>query len=101
MGKKVTKELHAKVRESLKTKGIMSVAKKHGLSPQTVSRIKRGGRYLSGYKRELADDHETSFRSLFKEQDPNEGFLDEPKLSRIRRNTPSFMDRVRRIRNRG
>jgi hypothetical protein len=89
MGKKVTEELHAKVRESLKTMGIMSASKKHGLSPQTVSRIKRGGRYLSGYKRELADDHERSLSSFFKE-DSGGGLLDSEDLSRIRKNKPTL-----------
>ncbi len=57
MPNKITRELHASVRETLKSNGIMTTAKIHELSPQTVSRIKRGGRYMSGYRRELAIDH--------------------------------------------
>lgn len=53
---KITRELHAEVRETLKTEGIMTTAKIHNLSPQTVSRIKRGRSYI-GYKRELNSDH--------------------------------------------
>ncbi len=58
-GLKITRELHAEVRETLKENGIMTTAKIHKLSPQTVSRIKRGRSYI-GYKRELAADHDSA-----------------------------------------
>lgn len=56
-GLKITRELHAEVRETLKENGIMTTAKIHNLSPQSVSRIKRGGRSYIGYKRALNADH--------------------------------------------
>lgn len=55
-GLKITRELHAEVRETLKENGIMTTAKIHNLSPQSVSRIKRGRSYI-GYKRALSADH--------------------------------------------
>lgn len=69
-GLKITRELHAEVRETLKTNGIMTTAKIHGLSPQSVSRIKRGRSYI-GYKRALAADHGDFER-------PSPDFLDTP-----------------------
>lgn len=60
---KVTRELHLKVLETLKYNGICSTAKIHGISPQTVSRIKRGKSYI-GYKRELANDHAPRISSV-------------------------------------
>lgn len=92
-GLKVTRELHAEVRESLKEMGIMSAAKKHGLSPQTVSRIKRGRSYL-GYKRALAKDHEQS-DWLIRDDEP--AFMDIP-MRDPNKPRGKFLHRLRRLR---
>lgn len=70
MGKpKVTLEVHAQVRETLRDNGIMATARIHNLSPDTVSRIKRGGRSLTGYKRALNADHGGLPLERFKSKD--------------------------------
>jgi hypothetical protein len=82
-GLKVTRELHAQVSRSLKRMTISATARKHGLSTQTVSRIKRGGSYI-GYKRELDADHMPTF--FVRDKDPN--FLEdipEKKLTLLQR----------------
>lgn len=91
-GLKITRELHAQVRETLKTKGIMSTAKKYGLSPQTVSRIKRGGRSYVGYKRELTADH-VSLSSVFDSKPDFEAQADPP-APRVSRWQPNLFDRL-------
>lgn len=87
MPKKITRELHAKVRESLKTMGIVSAARKHGISAKTVSRIKRGGRSFTGYKRELTSDHTSLVDEIWAGQKPSSTeplFMEEPGSSRLK-----------------
>jgi hypothetical protein len=91
-GLKVTRELHAEVRDSLKTMGIMRAAEKHHLSPQTVSRIRRGRSYL-GYKRELMADHTPSF--MVRDDEPD--FLDMP-MTKPSAPKRGFFHRLRRQR---
>lgn len=85
---KVTRELHAKVRECLKTKGVEDTARAFKLSRQTVHRIKRGKSYL-GYKRALAHDHRESFPFVRDDQEPDfRDLMSKPKpgiLQRLRR----------------
>lgn len=87
MPKKITRELHAKVRESLKTMGIASAARKHRVSIKTVSRIKRGGRSYIGYKRELTSDHRSLVDEIWGGQKPSStepAFMEEPGSSKLR-----------------
>lgn len=77
MAKAITRELHAEVRESLKTMGVVTVAARHGLSRSTVRRIKEGGPSFAGYKEQLRLDHTPLF-SVFRE---DEKFLEDKRLN--------------------
>jgi hypothetical protein len=93
---KVTRELHSSVWLALgndKREGSTArIAKRFGLSTDTVQRIRRGGRYYVGYKRELKGDH-VSLSSVF---EPKDGYLHEADRPepRISRWPVTFFDQV-------
>lgn len=92
MGKpKLTPELHAKVRETLRDNGIMATARIHNLSPDTVSRIKRGGRTFLGYRRALNADHGGLPLNRFNDSEEPK-YLEEPIIKR-----PGFVKRLLRL----
>jgi hypothetical protein len=91
-GLKVTREVHAKVRHSLKTMSITQAAKRHRLSPQTVSRIKRGGNSYVGFKRELTADHVSLTSEIWgKPSSTVASFMEEPEAVQ-----PGFFSKLKR-----
>lgn len=59
-GLKVTREVHAEIRAIIaKNQGASNaeIARLAGVSDKTIKRVRTGGRYYSGYKRQLTQDH--------------------------------------------